>query len=122
MHRLWTLPEGDSDYPGRWKVIKLLFSKSLPKSEARSRVMRRRGERGIWQHRYWEHTIRDERDYAMHLDYIHFNPVKHGYVKHAAEWPYSTFRRCVARGIYDADWNLDEDEGDAMDMGEMGEP
>jgi len=119
MHCLWTLPEGDADYPGRWKAIKILFSKSLPKSETRSPVMLRRGERGIWQRRYWEHTIRDERDYAAHMDYIHFNPVNHGYVKHAADWPYSTFRRCVIRGIYDLDWDASEDDVAAMeDMGE----
>jgi putative transposase len=66
--------------------------------------MHARGERGIWQHRYWEHTIRDDRDYATHMDYTHFNPVKHGYVQHVAEWPYSSFRRCVVLGMYPASW------------------
>ncbi len=68
MHALWTLPEGDADYPGRWWDIKTTFSKSLPATKQRSPVMVRRGERGIWQRRYWEHTIRDERDYAAHMD------------------------------------------------------
>src|SRR6266404_7121867 len=77
-HCLWTLPEGDSDFPSRWRDIKTAFSKSLPATERRSAVMVRRGERGIWQRRYWEHTIRDDRDYAAHMDYIHFNSVKHG--------------------------------------------
>ncbi len=73
-------------------------------TEARSDVMVRRGERGIWQRRYWEHTIRDDRDYASHVDYIHFNPVKHGFVEHPAEWPFSSFRRCVDRGLYLRYW------------------
>ncbi len=104
MHCLWTLPEGDTDYPGRWRAIKTVFAKSLPADEPRSAVMTRRGERGIWQRRYWEHTIRDDRDYAAHMDYTHFNPVKHGLVDHPADWPFSSFRRCVARGLYPAGW------------------
>jgi putative transposase len=78
MHCLWTLPEGDSDFSKRLQAIKITFAKSLPRSEPRSAVMMSRRERGIWQRRYWEHAIRDERDYAVHMDYIHFNPVKHG--------------------------------------------
>ncbi len=72
--------------------------------EPQSPVMIRRGERGIWQPRYWEHTIRDDRDFAAHMDYTHFNPVKHGFVEHPAEWPHSSFRRCVAGGLYPAGW------------------
>ncbi len=105
MHCLWTLPPGDTDYPARWRAIKTAFSKALPASERRSAVMVRRGERGIWQHRYWEHTIRDERDYTAHMDYTHFNPVKHGHVSHPAEWPHSSFRRCAAAGLYPIDWS-----------------
>ena len=63
-----------------------------------------RGERGIWQRRFWEHAIRDDRDYAAHIDYCHINPVKHGYVKRVVEWPYSSFHRYVERGIYSPDW------------------
>jgi len=74
MHCLWTLPEGDADFPGRWRAIKMAFSKSLPADEARSGVMARRGERGIWQKRYWEHTIRDDRDYAAHNGLHAFQP------------------------------------------------
>jgi putative transposase len=85
MHCLWTMPEGDSDFSGRWRAIKIAFSKSLPKDEKRSEAMIRRGERGIRQRRYWEHWVRDERDYAAHMDYIHFNPVKHGLVQGAAD-------------------------------------
>jgi len=104
MHCLWTLPEGDREFPARWRAIKTRFSKSLPKTEPRSVVMVRRGERGIWQRRYWEHTIRDERDYAAHLDYIHFNPVKHGLVESPGDWPFSSFRQCVTAGLYPVDW------------------
>jgi putative transposase len=100
MHCLWTLPEADDDFSGRWRAIKIAFSKSLPPTERRSSVMIARSERGIWQHRFWEHTIRDDRDYAGLMDYTHFNPVKHGLASSAADWPYSTFRRCVARGLY----------------------
>jgi putative transposase len=82
MHCLWTLPQGDADFPGRWRAIKTAFAKSLPTGEPRSPVMTGRGERGIWQRRYWEHTIRDDRDFAAHMDYTHFNPVKHGLVAH----------------------------------------
>ena len=104
MHCIWTLPEGDEDFPGRWRAIKTLFSKRVPAVERRRETTARRGERGVWQRRYWEHTIRDERDYAVHMDYVHFNPVKHGLVTAPGDWPYSSFRTCVARGVYAADW------------------
>jgi putative transposase len=117
MHCLWTLPEGDPDFSGRWRAIKIAFVKSLPASEPRSAVMSRRRERGIWQRRYWEHTIRDDRDLAAHLDYIHFNPVKHGLVEHPADWPYSSFRRCMARGLYPTGWI-----GGSCEPQETGEP
>ena len=104
MHCLWTLPDGDADFPGRWRNIKTAFSKSLPATEQRSGVMLRRGERGIWQRRYWEHTIRDDRDYAVHMDYIHFNPVKHGLTDKPGDWRYSSFQRCVTGCLYPRDW------------------
>jgi putative transposase len=91
MHCLWTLPQDDGDFPGRWRATKTGFAKSLPFGEPRSPVMTRRGERGIWQQRYWEHTIRDDRDFAAHMDYTHFNPVKHGLVVHPTDWPHSSF-------------------------------
>ena len=109
MHALWTLPEGDSDFPGRWRAIKSAFSKSLPNIEQRSEVMSRRGERGVWQRRYWEHTIRDDRDYAAHMDYIHFNPVRHGFVAKPGDWPFSSFRRAVSAGLYPSEWADDTD-------------
>ena len=104
MHCLWTLPAGDADYSGRWRAIKKAVSKALPG------VANARGEREIWQKRFWEHTIRDERDYRAHMDYIHFNPVKHGHVQHPAEWPHSSFRKCVERGLYDASWDKPEND------------
>ena len=116
IHCLWTLPEGDSDFPSRWRAIKVAFSKSLPNHEARSTVTLRPGERGIWQRRYWEHTIRGERDYAAHMDYIHFNPVKHGFTESPADWPFSSFRRCVAAGLYPAGWL-----GNDVELPETGE-
>jgi putative transposase len=104
MHAIWTLPTGDTDYSGRWREIKKAFAKMLPKTEALSSVRARKGERGIWQRRFWEHTIRDDRDYAAHMDYVHINPVKHGLVTRARDWPHSTFHRFVAQGIYPLDW------------------
>ncbi len=104
LHCIWTLPAGDADFTTRWRLIKAGFAKHLPKTEHRSRVRVSRCERGIWQRRFWEHTIRDERDYASHMDYLHFNPVKHGHVRRVVDWPYSSFARCVERWIYPYDW------------------
>jgi len=103
-HCVWTLPPGDTDYSARWKAIKIAFAKTLPKTERLSAVRLRKGERGIWQRRFWEHTIRDECDYAAHVDYVHINPLKHGLVRSVADWPYSTFQRYVEAGIYPSDW------------------
>ena len=111
MHCLWTLPEGDGDFPKRWQAIKMGFSRAVAGDEALSVSRRVRGERGIWQRRYWEHTVRDARDYAAHMDYIHFNPVKHGYVARVADWEFSSFHRCVREGIYPADWGGVSDGG-----------
>jgi putative transposase len=79
LHAVWTLPEGDCDFSTRWASIKRLFSWQLPPGEARSRSRVAKRERGIWQRRYWEHMIRDEADFRTHVDYVHFNPVKHGW-------------------------------------------
>jgi len=104
MHAIWTLPEGDTDYSGRWRSIKKRFAKGLPREELLSSTRIRRHERGIWQRRFWEHTLRDDRDYANHVDYIHYNPVKHGWVERPGDWPHSTFLRFVASGVYPNDW------------------
>ena len=99
LHCVIELPPGDMDFAVRWRLIKAGFSKRLPKDERRSATRRARGERGIWQRRYWEHLVRDDRDYAAHMDYVHFNPVKHGHVNRVSDWPYSTFHRLVEAGV-----------------------
>ena len=104
LHCVWTLPDGDHDNSSRWRSIKQVFSKAMPKTERRSKVRVARGERGIWQRRFWERLIFDDADYAAHIDYCHINPVKHGLVKQVADWPYSTFHRYVERRIYPIDW------------------
>jgi putative transposase len=104
MHCMWTLPAGDADFALRWKVIKFGFSRRLPSREALTATQRKRGERGIWQRRYWEHLIRDEQDYQRHFDYIHFNPLKHRHVQRVVDWPYSSFHRAVAMGLYPRNW------------------
>jgi putative transposase len=104
MHCLWTLPESDSEFPDRWRRIKAAFSKSLPDTEQVSRSRLHKGELGIWQRGYREHTIRDDRDDAAHMDDIHFNPVKHGLAQDPSDGPFSSFRRCVSAGLYPARW------------------
>lgn len=104
LHCIWTLPPDDDNYPDRWRSIKKAFSKSISKTEYLSDIRIKRHERGIWQRRFWEHTITDELDYVAHMDYIHYNPVKHGWVKTVKEWPYSTFHQMVKKGIYPLDW------------------
>jgi putative transposase len=104
LHALWTLPDGDANFPVRWRLIKAEFSRGLPREERVSASRLRKGERGVWQRRYWEHTIRDEADFAQHADYIHFNPVKHGLVTRVRDWPFSSFHRMVRLGVYPQDW------------------
>ena len=116
LHCIWTLPPDDTDYSGRWRALKALFATAMPRTEWRSAVRLRKGERGVWQRRFWEHTIRDDRDYAAHMDYVHFNPVKHGLVAHVADWPYSSFHHCVTRGLYPADWSMSR--ADPAEVGE----
>ena len=104
MHCVIELPLNDTDFATRWRLIKMGFSKALPKTEQLSAVRVKRGERGIWQRRYWEHLIRDEADFRAHMDYVHINPVKHGLVKCVSDWPYSTFHRLVLEGVYPPNW------------------
>ena len=104
IHCLWELPVGDCDYSTRWRQIKSAFSKALPPGERISASRARKGERGVWQRRYWEHTVRDDAEFATRFDYIHYNPVKHGYVKKVKDWPYSSFHRYVRLGVYPIDW------------------
>jgi putative transposase len=108
---------GDSDFASRWMRIKARFSRGLPASAARTASKVARREKGIWQRRYWEHVIRDDADLERHVDYIHYNPIKHGLVSRVIDWPYSSFHRHVERGVLPADWG-----GDAMDAtGRFGE-
>ncbi len=104
LHCLWVLPSGDSDYALRWAGIKAAFSASLPAGESVRRSRRRKRERGLWQRRYWEHLLRDEHDLAAHVDYIHYNPVKHGLVECVSQWPYSSFHRYVRDGRLPVNW------------------
>ncbi len=104
LHCIWTLPQGDADFAVRWTLIKAGFSRQIPPGERCSKSRLKRGERGIWQRRYWEHLIRDERDYRKHVDYIHWNPVKHGWVTRARDWPHSSFHAYVRRGTITVDW------------------
>ncbi|MFZ4437855.1 MAG: REP-associated tyrosine transposase [Syntrophales bacterium] len=122
MHCLWELPQDDHDFSIRWRLIKASVSRKCAETfeetdidvgnvgcvsdsvthRNASRLKRR--ESDLWQRRFWEHTIRDERDYAAHCDYIHYNPVKHGLCKSPGDWPYSTFHRFVTQGGYDIGW------------------
>ncbi|MGF1547144.1 MAG: transposase [Thiotrichales bacterium] len=104
LHCLWTLPPGDADYSTRWNLLKGRFSRSIASGERISRSRAKRRERGLWQRRFWEHCIRDEADFNRHVDYIHWNPVKHGWVNQVVDWPYSSFHRFVAEGTYPVDW------------------
>jgi putative transposase len=117
LHAIWTLPEDDIDFATRWQLIKGMFSRKLPTTEAVSVSRASKRERGIWQRRYWEHTLRDEGDFERHVDYIHFNPVKHGHVGRVGNWPYSTFHRMVKLGVYPEDWAGDS-RGTLSDFGE----
>ncbi|SOD40242.1 REP-associated tyrosine transposase [Nitrosovibrio sp. Nv4] len=100
LHCIWTLLREDANYPERWRRIKAAFSRSLANSNSRSHSKMLKGERGVWQRRYWEHTLRDEGDWQRHMDYIHYNPVKQRLVKQVADWKYSTFHPYVEGGMY----------------------
>lgn len=108
LHCIWTLPAGDADFATRWTLIKRRTSQALketyfaPGLMSASKSSRR--ELTFWQRRYWEHRIRDEQDFERHVDYIHYNPVKHGYAAAPASWPYSSFHRYVRDGLYPAIW------------------
>ncbi len=104
LHAVWTLPKGDAEFAKRWRLIKSSFSLALPQGERISKSRYKKGERGIWQRRYWEHMIRDDNDYRAHIDYIHYNPVKHGYVKRCRDWPYSSFHHYVNEALLPVDW------------------
>ncbi len=104
VHAIWQLPEGDADYAWRIGFFKSTFSRALAPAPMRSTSKIAKREKGVWQRRYWEHAIRDDADLGRHVDYIHYNPVKHGIVRAVADWPHSSFHRYVAQGILPADW------------------
>lgn len=116
LHAVWTLPEDDSDFPERWRKIKARFTRAVGVSRPRapSKVAKREG--GVWQRRYWEHMIRDEADFRAHVTYCWVNPVKHGLVTRAVDWPYSSIHRDIRAGRVDAEW------AGAVPEGEFGEP
>jgi putative transposase len=110
LHCIWTLPPQDSDFSTRWRQIKGYFSRHCGgdlKGE-RTDGQAARGEQSVWQQRFWEHQIRDDRDRIAHVEYIHFNPVKHGLVSAPIHWPHSTFHQYVEQGIYHRDWATTE--------------
>ena len=100
LHSIWTLPPDDTDFSIRWSQIKGQFSRGIEKMERVSQSRMKRRERGIWQRRFWEHLIRDDEDFNRHVDYIHWNPVKHGWVSRVIDWPYSSFHDYVRHGLY----------------------
>ena len=109
LHIVMTLPTDDADFSNRWSLIKRRFTTAIV--EAGVGVPRHRnGEYALWQRRFWEHTIRDEKDFERHVDYIHFNPVKHGLVTRVRDWPYSSFHQYVRRRIFPEDWGGDAAE------------
>jgi putative transposase len=111
LHCIWTLPEGDADFSTRWRQIKADFSRHCPAEYKHQRSFARlkKQEQAIWQRRFWEHQIRDERDFTQHVDYIHYNPVKHQLVGAPRDWPYSSFHRYVEQGICPSDWDTDRE-------------
>jgi len=111
LHCIWTLPENDFDFSLRWRLLKSFFSRKYLGTMTITESMREKREKGVWQRRFWEHTIRDQQDYNRHCDYIHYNPVKHGFVTSPGDWVNSSFRRFVDKGLYPADWGCDVDKG-----------
>jgi len=110
LHCLWTLPENDADFSTRWRLIKSYFSR---KSEHYyqgkiNQSRQKKKEKGIWQRRFWEHQIMDDRDFVNHVEYIHYNPVHHGLVNAPKDWQYSSFHRYVEAGVYDVLWGAEE--------------
>ena len=108
IHCIWSLPPEDADFATRWRLIKTWFTKHLLLQEdiRPNRARIKKCQQAIWQHRYWEHLLRDEADYQIHIDYIHYNPVKHGYVSKPVEWPFSSMKRYVKQGVLPVDWGV----------------
>jgi putative transposase len=116
IHAVWTLPPGAADFSLRWRLIKIDFAKAVPKTEWRNPVRTARGERGIWQRRFWEHMIRDDEDFRRHIEYCYINPVRHGLVTRVRDWPHSSFHRDVQADLFSEYW-----ASDVSAMGPFGE-
>lgn len=112
LHAVWRLPDGDTDFPLRWRKLKARFTRAVSGEHRRSASKIAKGERGLWQRRYWEHMIRDVDDWRQHVEYCWFNPVRHGLVARVRDWPYSSFHRDVRRGLVPLDWAGTAAEGD----------
>jgi putative transposase len=117
LHTVWRLPQDDANFGLRWSVIKRIFSSDLPAAALSASKIAKR-EKGLWQRRFWEHQIRDETDLQRHVDYVHFNPVKHGHVKRVADWPHSSFCVYVERKILPDDWAGIDADGPSHGFGE----
>jgi putative transposase len=111
LHAVWTLPEGDGDYSERWRKIKYRFSRRVGHKQPRSQSKINKREVGIWQRRFWEHVIRNEEDFRRHVSYCWGNPVKHGLVTRAVDWPYSSIHRDIRLGRVDPEWAGEVAEG-----------
>lgn len=116
IHALWTLPANDNDYSTRWRNIKSLFTRKIKQDDRpeASPARRHKKEQAIWQRRFWEHRIRNEKDFENHVNYIHYNPVKHGYVQNPKDWRYSSVHRYIKRGIIDANWGSGKSTADSL--------
>ena len=117
LHTVWVLPDGDKDYSSRWQCIKSHFTRNLRKSDV-NLAANKHGGFDLWQRRYWEHTIKNEDDYNRHLDYLHYNPVKHGYVTSPIDWPWSSFHSFVRNGVLDAEWGASRNIEKGLNFGE----
>jgi putative transposase len=118
LHCIWKLPEADADFSRRWGCIKKYFTQAWLKERCAMHTLpdgggfeenvspsrRKHRERGVWQKRFWEHRIRDENDYMRHVNYIHYNPVKHRLVNCPHEWEYSSFASWLKDGYYNENW------------------
>ena len=124
VHCIWTLPENDANYSIRWAAIKALFSKHYLLvggiEGIRNTSRKRKGEAAIWQRRYWEHCIQDEKDFIRHFDYIHYNLVKHNLVRNVSEWKWSSFHKYKLKGYYKDGWGENDTEEFSM-TGDFGE-
>ena len=120
-HCLWTLPEGDGDFSTRLRLIKTFVTKhygeQLGVTRDISASRRQRKESNLWQRRFWEHLIRDERDFAQHCDYIHYNPVRHRLCQSPQDWEFSSIHRFIARGIYSTNWGINEVPKISLEIG-----